>query len=371
MSRDRGTGSGRPTVGDEEMFKSPIPWSSQNSLINIDLTENKRARTDVDDSDSESGSSCLGKNKKIRKALERSLKAGNSEVEASDNEWTDVGAIKGNNNKRKKNNAEMLEAMNSLKVTLNKVRFAGKELTKYFADVPVNSRATGKMLAGNVERYALSAMEIHRKLELMREIEELRYRDSYTQVTPVKLVETHATKSTGNNKSSKNKVSNDKSKENLAVPGSSRTIKDSEEKWTRVDNKGKRELKKKNAESKKLEADRVKKTETEIRAKRIRENTAPKTDAVVIKAKEGQTYADILRNLKTKVGENLAGIQSVRRSRGGDAVLEIGKDADASKIEENIVSAFGNGDIIKKLTPKTSIEIGNIDPTVDKSEILG
>lgn len=50
--------------------------------------------------------------------------------------------------------------------------------------------------------------------------------------------------------------------------------------------------------------------------------------------------------------------------------MEIDKDADSAKIEENIINAFGNGDIVKKLSPRSAIEIGNIDPTVDKQEIL-
>lgn len=77
--------------------------------------------------------------------------------------------------------------MSSLKSSLNKLRIAGRELSRYFADVPVNSRATGKMLAGNVERYATAAIETHRKLQLIKEVEQLRVRDSGTQITPERI----------------------------------------------------------------------------------------------------------------------------------------------------------------------------------------
>lgn len=318
MSRDRNIGMTSKKASSDDGFKSPISWGSRSSLVNIDLTENKRARTDIDDNDTESGTSGItGTKKKFRKALDRTLKSGDPDMEATDNEWADIDAIKNSNKKRKNNNAEILESMNSLKITLNKLRYAGKELTKYFSDVPVYSRATGKMLAGNVERYASTAIETHRKLELLREIEELRFRDSSTQMSPrippVTIRETPSV--TG----PKNKTNTDSTETQLKKPITENFQKNTDrdsEKWTTVDTKSKKEQKKKAIKNRKDELDREKAVELEARALKRRENAIHKTDAVIIKASEGETYSDILKNLRTKVGRNLVGVQAVRRSRG-------------------------------------------------------
>lgn len=129
-------------------------------------------------------------------------------------------------------------------------------------------------------------------------------------------------------------------------------------------------IKKNAATAKKVEMEKLKIREREEKARKNREAAIPKNTAVIIKAKVGESYAEILKNLKTKVGQNLIGVQAVRRSRGGDVILEISKDADADKIEKNIATAYGSGDNIRKLAPKISIEINNIDPTVDGAEIV-
>lgn len=184
MSKDRIPVKGSKAGYDDTVFKSPRSWASQGSLINIDLTENKRSRTDTKHSDTDSYAT--GTSKKYRMATDRTLRPEDLDQELAENEWQDAGSMKNSNNRKKKNETEILETLEAMRVTLNKVKCAGKKLSKYFADVPVNSRATGKMLAGNVERYAAMAMEYHRKIELIREIEQLRYRDLCTQVTPGK-----------------------------------------------------------------------------------------------------------------------------------------------------------------------------------------
>lgn len=112
----------------------------------------------------------------------------------------------------------------------------------------------------------------------------------------------------------------------------------------------------------------MKKEKREKMLKKKRD-AGPKSDAIILGTSEAKSYADVLRDLRIKAGTKLDGIQSVRKSRGGDGGGELAKDTDMEKLEKTIKETLGDEQNIKKKKPKILLEIKHIDPTVDREEM--
>ncbi|CAB0041136.1 unnamed protein product, partial [Trichogramma brassicae] len=96
-------------------------------------------------------------------------------------------------------------------------------------------------------------------------------------------------------------------------------------------------------------------------------------DAIVIKAKDASTYADILRKLKSEptlqqsVGSS---VQNIRRSAAGALVLQLRKNVDnASTLGAELGKVLGDAATASALQHTTMIEIRDLDECVTKDEI--
>lgn len=97
-----------------------------------------------------------------------------------------------------------------------------------------------------------------------------------------------------------------------------------------------------------------------------------RTKAILIKPSAGQTYADLLKNIKGKVNpeESGANIKSIRQTKEGGVLLEISKKTnDDTAFTEAIKTAVGGCGTVKRLTPMTTIEILDLDGVSTEAEI--
>lgn len=135
----------------------------------------------------------------------------------------------------------------------------------------------------------------------------------------------------------------------------------------------------KNRELEKREKKRKKREEEEQAAKNRRETERrenlkkfpplPKTDAVVIKTTQDRSFSDVFKKLKEGAGDKLSGIQTIRKSRGGDLVIELGKQTKTEAFAQIVRDTLGEIHPVRKLTPKITYELKDIDPTLEREEI--
>lgn len=144
-----------------------------------------------------------------------------------------------------------------------------------------------------------------------------------------------------------------------------------EEEWTTVERK-KKVGSRKQREQKKKEGiiERTNKMEEQNKAeKEKRQKTLPKTEAIIVKTSEGgKTFAELFKQLKDTAGEKLQGIQMVRKSRGGDLILEMEKETSGSTLENVIKETLGENHSIKRMAPKVFYEVKDIDPSYEKED---
>lgn len=96
----------------------------------------------------------------------------------------------------------------------------------------------------------------------------------------------------------------------------------------------------------------------------------PKPDAIILKTSEGKSYSEVFKNLKKNSSNNLNGIQTARKSRGGDVILEMEKNVDPSKVEMTIKKSLGLEQIIRKVSLRALLEVKNIDPTTCEEDLI-
>ncbi|CAB0041326.1 unnamed protein product [Trichogramma brassicae] len=96
-------------------------------------------------------------------------------------------------------------------------------------------------------------------------------------------------------------------------------------------------------------------------------------DAIVIKAKDASTYADILRTLKSEPTLQLSvgsSVQNIRRSAAGALVLQLRKNVDnASTLGAELGKVLGDAATASALQHRTMIEIRDLDECTTKDEI--
>ncbi|XP_076301778.1 uncharacterized protein LOC143219857 [Lasioglossum baleicum] len=95
----------------------------------------------------------------------------------------------------------------------------------------------------------------------------------------------------------------------------------------------------------------------------------PRPEAILIKTTVGRTFADLFRELKTNTGDKMAGIQTVRKSRGGDLLIELQKDMKSCEFEKIVKDSLGASQQTRRLVQRVIYEIKDIDPTLEKEEL--
>ncbi|XP_076660075.1 uncharacterized protein LOC143363362 [Halictus rubicundus] len=69
-------------------------------------------------------------------------------------------------------------------------------------------------------------------------------------------------------------------------------------------------------------------------------------------------------------GSKMEGIRTVRKSRGGDLIIEMEKTTNGIGFEKIVKETLGEEHVVRRLTPKVSFEIKDVDPTLEKEEII-
>lgn len=95
-----------------------------------------------------------------------------------------------------------------------------------------------------------------------------------------------------------------------------------------------------------------------------------RNEAITISVTKEQTYAEATKKLKEKMGNDVKGIKRIRNTRTGDILIEFEKETDSTEFHNKAKMIMGDDTIIRRLVPKITIEILDIDPGADKDEIL-
>ena len=95
-------------------------------------------------------------------------------------------------------------------------------------------------------------------------------------------------------------------------------------------------------------------------------------DAIRVSAKDGESYADILKAMKAKVNPRNAGAEvlSIRRTRRKEILLVLRKGGDISTFEGALDQAVGEKAEVKSLVSKRSLEVRDLDETVTREEVV-
>ena len=100
--------------------------------------------------------------------------------------------------------------------------------------------------------------------------------------------------------------------------------------------------------------------------------TARSGDAIKVSARDGQSYADILKEMKAKIDSRRAGLEvlSIRRTRKEEVFLVLKKGGDVSAFHEELDRTVGEGVEISALVSTSSLEIRDFDETVETEEVV-
>ena len=135
----------------------------------------------------------------------------------------------------------------------------------------------------------------------------------------------------------------------------------------------KRKTRKKRKKKEKKEKDPVQKAQgTVARPKLKRSLPARSGDAIKVSARNGQSYAEILREMKEKVDQRRAGLEvlSIPRTRKEEVFLGLKKGGDVSAYREEHDRAVREKAEISALVSARSLEIRDLDETVEKEEVV-
>lgn len=136
----------------------------------------------------------------------------------------------------------------------------------------------------------------------------------------------------------------------------------------------KRKKKKKKEEKNTGQTDKEapKKSDQKEKKKKKKKNRKSRHEALLIKPVAGKSYAEMLRTLKGGISaeEIKADIKSVRETRAGGVLVELGKNpAGKAELDGAIRKAMGDKVEVKNLIPTKEIEIMDLDSLTDSKEV--
>ena len=141
-----------------------------------------------------------------------------------------------------------------------------------------------------------------------------------------------------------------------------------------VTKRGKKNKKAKNKNtSKKKAKDPVQKAQGTVDKQKSKRFTPARSGgAIKVSTKDGQSYADILKKMKAKVDFRKAGLEvlSIRRTRKEEVLLVLKKGGDISAFRKELDLAVGERAQISALVSTRSLEIRDLDETVEKEEVV-
>ena len=99
----------------------------------------------------------------------------------------------------------------------------------------------------------------------------------------------------------------------------------------------------------------------------------PKTEAVLIKASgdNKMSYADMLKELKTKTNPDNVGskVGKIRKTGDGNLLIELQKDSKLGEVSGAIRQAVRNQMLVRPMVPTVTIELRDLEETTTEEEI--
>lgn len=98
----------------------------------------------------------------------------------------------------------------------------------------------------------------------------------------------------------------------------------------------------------------------------------PRLDAVLIKPANGKTYSDVLRDIKSKIKleDTDTDIKSIRQTRSGDVLLELGRGTkDVQAFADAVKITVGDAGTVRSLLPRVTLEFLDLDSITTKEEV--
>lgn len=144
--------------------------------------------------------------------------------------------------------------------------------------------------------------------------------------------------------------------------------------WKQVTNK---KLKAKKPDGKRNTPGKPKSPNKDVRQKKANEKrkgpTKPKklSEAVVIKPAEGNSYADVLKNIRSKLkSSDEVKLKGIRKTRAGAVLLELEKGQTANPTFcEALKSTLRETATVADLKPRATVEIKDLDSLTTKEEV--
>lgn len=107
------------------------------------------------------------------------------------------------------------------------------------------------------------------------------------------------------------------------------------------------------------------------RRKRKRKPTIKRT-ALIIKPAEGNSYADVLREIRSKATpeESETEVRGIRQTKTGDVLVELGeKTKDKAAFSDVLKKILEGKAVVRSLEPKETLEIRDLDGLTTKEEV--
>lgn len=324
------------------------------------------------------GSTALKKKKGEDKSISSASKLNQSKEESKRKE-KDKEKEK---EREKEEEEDVLKLIGELSTLLKKTRASTKEVKSYCMDPTTEVRSLTKTHAAQADRQLEAAITRLKNIELIIENKNLKnsllHRDVGIQCSINSRYVKRRTISTGAEQSeaegSRRILTYESETEGLSETVETEAKHENE--WKRVENKKKKEerkaMKKKNKEEAADLEKRTQEREKEKERERIIKQKIPpppKSEAIIIKTTEKRSFADLFKQLKANPGENMNGIHTVRKSRGGDIVIEMEKGKNAGLLEKFAKETLGEECLIRRMAPKVIYEIKDLDPTIEKEEL--
>lgn len=390
---------GHPRSGKMEEFLTPEqpPPKVKYHRNNLDNVKNKleknknKRRREGEESDGDSYASDTSSNIELTKSKKKTKK----EDELNK---TILDISTGDEMERDEN--DTIESIKELEKMLKKIKNSTREIKAYTSDASNNVKNIIKLHAGQADRQIESVIMRLKNIELTLENKKLKHsiqiRDIGTQSSPIDTYggQTVLEQGTGNmgnirkgkgkGKLSRNSAaidtyedtdSEDENTDRGEKKGGKKEIKnkgsEDKDRWIVVDRNKKKEEKRQQIKKKKEEEEKAARKREEEREKEKKKSipAPPKTEAIIVKPSENRSFADLFKQLKNSAGDKMEGIQTIRKSRGGDLIIEMEKDANGIGFEKIVKDTLGTEYKVRRLTPKVIYEIKDVDPTLEKEEI--
>lgn len=292
-----------------------------------------------------------------------------------------------------KTDEEILEAMKELRVHIRKMKFCTESITAFCKEGQPEANSKTKSYNRQMAVQIESADRTVRMIVLMLENKDLRrknkrldkftqsgseIRNTSTQYSPKGEISREERGIVERNRN--NEVGGNEDRNELGTMGrrgegeglARRNLGEVVgEEWQQIERKRNSKKQKEAIENKKKKEEEDRKNrerERRVREMKGKTTSIPRAEALIIKASGEKSYADLFKDLRKGAGENLKGIQKVRKSRAGDLIIEMEKNSNTLGMEKIVKETLGVNHTVRRMSPKILFEIKEVDPSLDRDE---